>query len=142
MSINRLIVAVAMAGALAANTAQAQSWQTPQQQVQAQQPLPRGQRPYAIYPLQKVFGKYGYFEVTPSGGLAVYPVWTEMDPDVMYTILAMMGATSLVGRRGYYEVTGGAGEHQVQFFLPPGSIPSAPYPPQPSQSFGTMPPRQ
>jgi len=130
MNISRLmVVGVAVAATLAANAAQAQpsQTQTAQQQPQAQQPLmpvPRKQKPYAIYPLHMVFGMYGYFEVTPGGALVFYPVWNTMDPQVMYTIFAMMGSTSLVGRRGYYEVTyGDGGERQVQFFLPPDSKP-------------------
>lgn len=136
MSISRLtIVGAALAGVLAVNVAQAQSSQTHpwQQQPQAGQPSmqPREatsgeatSRPYAVFPLQMVFGSNGYFEVTPAGALILYPVWNAMDPEVMYTIFAMMGSTSLVNRRGYYEVAyGDGGERQVHFFLPPGTTP-------------------
>ncbi len=63
-------------------------------------PLGQGmsQQPYAIYPLQMVFGAHGYFEVTPSGSLVFYPVWSSIEPEVMHTIFAMMGAMSVVGR--------------------------------------------
>lgn len=77
------------------------------------------QVPYTTLPLGLVLGRDGYFEVTPAGSLVFYPVWSSVDPGVMHTILAMMGATSLVSERGTYRVLDG----QVQFFLPPGSTP-------------------
>lgn len=75
--------------------------------------------PYTTLPLGLVLGRDGYFEVTPAGSLVFYPVWSSVDPGVMHTILAMMGATSLISERGTYRVVDG----QVQFFLPPGSTP-------------------
>jgi len=100
----------------------APQWQPPARQEAApQQPAPQpfGQQPYATFPATIAIGPSGYFEVTPAGSLVLYPAWTSI-PVVMQTILAMMGPTSLVGRRGYYQV-GQNGE--VTFFLPPGSMP-------------------
>jgi hypothetical protein len=91
------------------------------QQSVPQQPAlqPFGQQPYATFPLTIAIGPSGYFEVTPAGSLVLYPAWTSV-PEVMQTILAMMGPTSLVGRRGFYQV---ARNGEVTFFLPPGSMP-------------------
>ena len=79
-----------------------------------------GPQPFVTYPLAKVLGTHGYFEVTPAGSLVFYPTWTAIDPGVMQTIFAMMGATSLVGQRGHYQV---GSDQQVRFFLPPGTTP-------------------
>jgi|GEM_PF-6811484 len=79
-----------------------------------------GPPPFATYPLTTVLGTHGYFEVTPAGSLVFYPTWTSIDPGVMQTIFAMMGATSLVGQRGHYQV---GSDQQVRFFLPPGTTP-------------------
>ena len=95
----------------------AQGTSQPQPQQLAQQPF--GPQPYATFPFSIAFGPYGYFEVTPAGSLVLYPAWTSI-PEVMQTILAMMGPTSLVGRRGFYQV---ARNGEVTFFLPPGSMP-------------------
>lgn len=100
----------------------APQWQPPARQEAApQQPAPQpfGQQPYATFPATIAIGPSGYFEVTPAGSLVLYPAWTSI-PEVMQTILAMMGPTSLVGRRGYYQV---ARNGEVTFFLPPGSMP-------------------
>jgi len=100
----------------------APQWQPPTlQEATPQQPAPQpfGQQPYATFPATIAIGPSGYFEVTPAGSLVLYPAWTSI-PEVMQTILAMMGPTSLVGRRGYYQV---ARNGDVTFFLPPGSMP-------------------
>jgi len=90
---------------------------SPHQQAPQGQPL--GLQPYATFPLPMALGPYGYFEVTAAGSLVLYPAWTSI-PAVMQTILAMMGPASLVGRRGFYQITPNGA---VIFFLPPGSMP-------------------
>jgi hypothetical protein len=134
-SINKQII-VGVASLLAAMLASlppsvAQYWQPPQAPGSAQPPPQMYQlqssesralllpRPYVEYPLMLALGSHGFFEVTPSGSLVFYPVWTAVEPAVMHTILAMMGPTSLVGRRGLYDVTR---DGQVRFFLPPAPV--------------------
>ncbi len=76
--------------------------------------------PFATFPLGTVLGTHGYFEVTPAGSLVFYPAWTSINPNVMQTIFAMMGATSLVNQRGHYQI---GSDEKVRFFLPPGTTP-------------------
>jgi hypothetical protein len=97
--------------------------QQPQPPIEATKPESTaavGPQPFVTYPLATVLGTHGYFEVTPAGSLVFYPTWTAIDPGVMQTIFAMMGATSLVGQRGHYQV---GSDQQVRFFLPPGTTP-------------------
>jgi hypothetical protein len=130
----RIVVGVAvLVGAMLANLPPsiAQSWQPPPAPASALPPPQTYQlqsaqsqasllpRPYVEYPLMLALGSHGFFEVTPSGSLVFYPVWTSVEPAVMHTILAMMGPTSLVGRRGLYDVTR---DGQVRFFLPPAPV--------------------
>jgi hypothetical protein len=109
--------------------------------------------PYATFPIDTVLGTHGYFEVSPGGSLIFYPTWSSVEPGVMQTIFAMMGATSLVNRRGHYQV---GSDRKVRFFLPPGTTPgfftqemlqrggAAPAPPDAGQSprQPAAPPRQ
>lgn len=96
--------------------------------------------PYITLPLGVVLGRDGYFEVTPAGSIVFYPVWSSVEPDVMHTIFAMMGATSLISERGTYRVVDG----NVQFFLPAGTAPGLggfrPHHPMPPQAPQGQPP--
>lgn len=116
MQMRSLLAALALVGAAASSGGQpARAQGAP-----AMPPAAAAQpAPYATIPLGQVLGRDGYFEVTPAGSLVFYPVWNSIDPGVMHTILAMMGATSMISERGHYRVVDGS----VQFFLPPGATP-------------------
>ena len=65
-----------------------------------------------------VLGVQGYYEVTPSGAVILYPATPVTAPGVMHTILGMFGGTSMVGRRGYFRITP-MGE--LFLYFPPGT---------------------
>ncbi len=65
-----------------------------------------------------VLGVQGYYEVTPSGAVILYPATPVTAPGVMHTILGMFGGTSMVGRRGYFQITP-MGE--LFLYFPPGT---------------------
>ena len=69
------------------------------------------------YTTGQILGVQGYYEVTPSGAVVLYPASPVTAPGVMHTILGMFGGTSLVGRRGYFRITP-AGE--LFLYFPPG----------------------
>ena len=63
-----------------------------------------------------ILGVQGYYEVTPSGAIVLYPSTPVTAPGVMHTILGMFGGTNLVGRRGYFRITP---QGEMLLYFPP-----------------------
>lgn len=65
-----------------------------------------------------ILGVQGYYEVTPSGAIVLYPSTPITTPGVMHTILGMFGAGSMVGRRGYFQIMPSG---ELFLYFPPGT---------------------
>lgn len=148
-SITTALTALLLTGAAAVGPKGEEAGQRPAERP-AQGAEASALQPFATYPLGTVLGSHGYFEVTPAGTIIFYPTWSSVHPSVMQTIFAMMGATSLVGQRGHYQV---GSDEMVRFYLPPGTTPGyfdprfvppvRPYAkPAPTQDQGQPPPHR
>ena len=85
----------------------------------AQEPVPLGMEGTDQgYTKGTILGVQGYYEVTPSGAIVLYPATPVTAPGVMNTILGMFGGTSLVGRRGYFQITPNG---EMYLYFPPGA---------------------
>ncbi|MDJ0944411.1 MAG: hypothetical protein QNJ30_13140 [Kiloniellales bacterium] len=85
----------------------------------AQEPAPLGMTGTEQgYTKGTILGVQGYYEVTPSGAIVLYPATPVTAPGVMHTILGMFGGTSLVGRRGYFQITPNG---EMYLYFPPGA---------------------
>lgn len=105
---HRILGALALAASLLAFTT-----------ANAEEPVPLGMAGLEKgYTKGTILGVQGYYEVTPSGAIVLYPATPVTAPGVMHTILGMFGGTNLVGRRGYFQITP---KGEMFLYFPPGA---------------------